>query len=118
MSRNITSGFGFQRTVINGCYNVWTCKISIKRYASAIPIIGGVDISFSKTYSKRGRETEKIVLKYATMDHAEHVRMQREIMLYLEEHAIAQTKQKYAWLHQEEKEFEMVMDVEDEPLPW
>ena len=118
MTRNITSGFGFQRTVINGCYSLWTCKLSVKRGVIGIPIIAGVTATFSKTFSKRGRETEKIVLKYATMDHAEHVRMQREIMLYLEKHAIAQTKQKYAWLHEEEKEFEMVMDVEDEPLPW
>lgn len=123
MSTHLTTAFGFQRTVINGRYNLWTCKISIKRYASAIPVIGGIDISFSKTVSKKGRVTEKVILKYATMDYSEHIRMQREIMLYMEQHAINQVKKSYEWLH--EPDFiddpaidKMSMEDLKDELPW
>lgn len=122
MSKHLTTSFGFQRTVINGRYNLWTCKLSIERYASAIPVIRGVDLSFSQTVSKKGKVTEKVILKYATMDHSEHIRMQKEIMLYMEQHAINQAKKRYSWLHESEvptnEEIDRELSMEDRQLPF
>ncbi len=99
MQKHVLTNFGFQRLVINAQFHVWTCKMSFERTKSPLPVIRGVSLSFSQTTSKKGKITEKVILKYCTMEYAEHERMQKEIMLFAEEHAIRIIKDKYAWLH-------------------
>ena len=121
MSTHLTTAFGFQRTVINGRYNLWSGKLSLENGVLPLPIIGGVDISFSRTVSKKGKMTEKIILKYATMDYSEHERMQRAISLFKEEHAIAKIKRKHAWLHESKpssKIDEISLEDVKKDLPW
>ena len=93
MQTVFSTGYGFNVLKINNLHRVYTCKIAVKN--SKFPDIAGLHVCPTKS--------GKLLLSYVTTDIKEHVRMQKDIMLFLEEHAMSKIKSKYAWLHSEEE---------------
>lgn len=107
MAIKIKSKPGFTRFEIDHTYHVWVCKIMITNWSS-LPVIAGVNAEIADIPYKKGNR-RCLVISYCTMNWSDHDRMQKEIALYLEQHAISKTKKKYAWAHEHE-DFQMSED--------
>lgn len=97
--QNIETKWGFNQVRI-GDLIVYTCKIAIGETAK-FPEIDGVCVNLSYKYNDflQGYIPSKKMIRYTTTNHEEHLRMQREVMLGLENHAMNKVKLKYQWLH-------------------
>lgn len=97
MKTKINPKWGFD-TVIVGSVTVYTCKITCDKDAQ-FPNIDGVSYRITQKWANGDCYPSKGYISYETTDFQEHIRMQREIMLFLEQHAMDRVKRKYAYLH-------------------
>ena len=99
--------FGFKTVVINN-FPVYTCNISVDRLLeNDTPLIDGVWIINSSKLLKSGKEKECTNFSYVTTSHELHCNMQKNIMLFLEQHALRKHIAKYAYLHDQQWSPEM-----------
>lgn len=98
MLSKIKSKYGYTQTVIDYKYSIWHCKISIDAITGFMPIIAGVNVEIADI-RRKGVSKRMYILSYCTLDFQNHERMQQELTLHLEEHAIRRVKNKYAWVH-------------------
>ena len=115
MQKKIKGDYGYSRFVIDNSYNVWHCKIGIDSSISTIPVINGVRTDLVNI-TRKYKTKSMLVLSYVTLEFKEHERMQKEITIFLEQHAINRVKLKYAWVHDDDVP---LMDLPSiiEPLP-
>jgi hypothetical protein len=98
MIQNFKS-YGFKTIRVNG-FNVFTCNIIIDRIVEH-PSIEGVAIIDSSKLLKSGAIKKTTTFSYTTTDFHLHLRMKREVMLFMEAHAISKVIAKYNYLHAE-----------------
>jgi hypothetical protein len=111
---NISTKFGFSTITLDFSLRVYACKIVVENPVM-LPDIAGITLNH-KFKERKGMPTNVYTIRYCTTDPAEAHKMSKEIMLYLEKHAMQKVQQKYAWLHeQEDFSKELVLDMEDLP---
>jgi hypothetical protein len=98
MLSKIKSKYGYTHTVIDHKYSIWHCKIAIDCLTGFMPMIAGVNVEIVNI-CRKGVSKRMYILSYCTLDFENHERMQIELTLHLEEHAVRRVKRKYAWVH-------------------
>jgi len=110
MRKDVATSFGFGSTILDKTFTIYHCKIMVQNPVLA-PEIPGVNIIY-RTKVRKGIQVNSYLLRYATMDYNLHQKLQKEIMLFLEQHAHNKVASKYNWIHdqyapEEQKELEM-----------
>lgn len=119
MIDRIKTKWGYSILVVNHLFSLHTCKIAV--VTDLIPDILGIETYELEVTSKRGKKSKRLVLNYCTMNYFEHIRMQREITLFLEEVAIKKVRAKHAWGHTPKEEpavVEPIYHLEELPKNW
>jgi tRNA A37 N6-isopentenylltransferase MiaA len=98
MIQNFKS-YGFKTIRVNG-FNVFTCNIIIDRI-NELPDIEGVSITNSSKLLKSGANKDTTKFCYTTADYHLHQKLRREVMLFMEQHALNKVAAKYSYLHTE-----------------